>query len=172
MVTLDSEANEPAAPQPGLSPRYLFSSGHKTIGLQYLWLALFSVFLGMAMSLLMRIHLVWPGLHLPFFPGPANSRDSYAALATLHGSLMVFLVLSAAPQAGFGNYFLPLQIGAREMAFPTLNLFAFWATAASLLGLTTTFLIPPHPAITLWIVSVAIFCVASLLNALNFSVTT
>src|SRR5207249_1989932 len=101
-----------------------------------------------------------------------NAPDRFAALTTLHGSLMVFLVLTAAPQAGFGNYFLPLQIGARVMAFPTLNLLAFWLTVASLFGLTTTFFLSPHPAITLWIVSVAIFCAASLLNALNFSVTT
>jgi len=126
----------------------------------------------MAMSLLMRIHLVWPGAHLPFLSSLGNSPDRYAALATLHGSLMVFLVLTAAPQAGFGNYFLPLQIGAREMAFPTLNLLAFWATVASFVGLTGAFLISPHSGITLWIVSVAIFCAASLCNALNFSVTT
>jgi cytochrome c oxidase subunit 1 len=85
---------------------------------------------------------------------------------------MVFLVLTAAPQAGFGNYFLPLQIGAREMAFPTLNLLAFWATVASFIGMTAAFLIASHSGITLWIVSVAIFCAASLLNALNFSATT
>jgi cytochrome c oxidase subunit I len=167
-----SGANYQESPRTGVLSRYLFNTNHKTIGLNYLWLALFSVFLGMAMSLLMRIHLAWPGVHLPFLSSLGSSPDRFAALTTLHGSLMVFLVLTAAPQAGFGNYFLPLQIGAREMAFPTLNLFAFWATVASLLGLTTTFLIPPHPAITLWIVSVAIFCVASLLNALNFSVTT
>lgn len=148
------------------------STNHKTIGLNYLWLALFSVFLGMAMSLLMRIHLVWPGAHLPFLSSLGNSPDRFAALTTLHGSLMVFLVLTAAPQAGFGNYFLPLQIGAREIAFPTLNLLAFWATVASLFGLTTTFFISSQSGITLWIVSVAIFCAASLLNALNFSVTT
>ena len=88
--------------------------------------ALFSVFLGMAMSLLMRIHLAWPGVHLPFLSSLGNSPDRFAALTTLHGSLMVFLVLTTAPQAGFGNYFLPLQIGAREMAFPTLNLLAFF----------------------------------------------
>src|SRR5437016_13146282 len=130
----------------------------------------------MAMSLLMRIHLVWPSVHLPFLSSLGNSPDRLAALTTLHGSLMCSLVLSAAPQAGFGNYFLPLQIGAREMAFPKLNLLAFWATVASFLGLTGAFLVfsqlGPHPAITLWIVSVAIFCAASLLNALNFSVTT
>ncbi len=172
MATDDRGVNQEDSPQGGLLSRNIFSTDHKTIGLNYLWLALFSVFLGMAMSLLMRIHLVWPGMHLPLFSRLGDSPDRFAALTTLHGSLMVFLVLTAAPQAGFGNYFLPLQIGAREMAFPRLNLLAYWATVASLLGLTATFLIPSHPAITLWIVSVSIFCGASLLNALNFSVTT
>src|SRR5713101_8484264 len=171
MATDDNRANPPEPPQPGFLARTLLSTDHKAIGLNYLWLALFSVFLGMAMSLLMRIHLVWPSAYVPFLSSLGNSLDRLAALTTLHGSLMVFLVLTAAPQAGFGNYFLPLQIGAREMAFPKLNLLAFWATAASLIGLTTTFLIPAHPAITLWIVSVAVFCAASLANALNFSVT-
>jgi len=172
MTSCDNGANHPDTPRTGFLYPHVFSINHKTIGLNYLWLALFSVFLGMAMSLLMRIHLVWPGVHLPFLSSLGNSPDRFAALTTLHGSLMVFLVLTAAPQAGFGNYFLPLQIGAREIAFPTLNLLAFWATVASLLGLTMTFFLSPHPAITLWIVSVAIFCAASLLNALNFSVTT
>jgi cytochrome c oxidase subunit 1 len=172
MVNYDSGANHPETPQPGFLSRYVFSTNHKTIGLNYLWLALFSVFLGMAMSLLMRIHFVWPGAHLPFLSSLGNSPDRFAALTTLHGSLMVFLVLTAAPQAGFGNYFLPLQIGAREVAFPTLNLLGFWATVASFVGMTGAFLISPQSGITLWIVSVAIFCAASLLNALNFSVTT
>ncbi len=172
MVTYDSGANQPEKPEAGFFSRYVFSTNHKTIGLQYLWLALFSVFLGMAMSLLMRIHLVWPGAHLPFLSTLNNTPDRYAALTTLHGSLMVFLVLTAAPQAGFGNYFLPLQIGAREMAFPTLNLLSFWATAVSLIGMAAAFLIAPERGITIWISSVAIFCAASLLNALNFSVTT
>src|SRR6267154_2186990 len=172
MADYDSGASYPDSSQGGLLTRCLFSTRHKTIGLQYLWLALFSVFLGMAMSLLMRIHLVWPSVHLPFLSSLGNSPDRLAALTTLHGSLMVFLVLTAAPQAGFGNYFLPLQIGAREMAFPTLNLLAFWATVASFVGLTGAFLISPQSGITLWIVSVSIFCAASLLNAFNFSVTT
>jgi cytochrome c oxidase subunit I len=172
MARNDSGADQPELPGAGFLSRSLFSTDHKTIGLLYLWLALFSVFLGMAMSLLMRIHLVWPGVHLPFFSGLAGTPDRYAALATLHGSLMVFLVLTAAPQAGFGNYFLPLQIGAREMAFPAFNALSFWATVASLFGMTAAFLIAPRSGITLWIISVTIFCAASLLNALNFSVTT
>ena len=129
-----SGTNYQESPPEGFLPRHVFSADHKTIGLNYLWLALFSVFLGMAMSLLMRIHLVWPGVHLPLLSSLGDSPDRFAALTTLHGSLMVFLVLTAAPQAGFGNYFLPLQIGAREMAFPKLNLLAFWATVASLIG--------------------------------------
>ena len=172
MDTNDRGANHEWPSHSGFLSRRIFSTDHKAICLNYLWLALFSVFLGMAMSLLMRIHLAWPGVHTPLLSNLGNSSDRFAALPTLHGSLMVFLVLTAAPQAGFGNYFLPLQIGAREMAFPTLNLLAFWLTVASLFGMTTTFFLSPQPAITLWVISVAIFCVASLLNALNFSVTT
>jgi cytochrome c oxidase subunit I len=172
MATNDSGANHPQTSPDGFLSRYLFRTGHKTIGLQYLWLALFSVFLGMVMSLLMRIHLVWPGVHLPFVSGLGSTPDRYVALTTLHGSLMVFLVLTAAPQAGFGNYFLPLQIGARDMAFPRLNLLSFWATVASLFGMTAAFLIAPESGITLWIFSVAVFCAASLLSALNFTITT
>src|SRR6266404_1323719 len=168
----DNIANHREPPQPGFLARYVFSTSHKAIGLNYLWLALFSVFLGLAMSLLMRIHLVWPGLRLPFLHGAGFSLERYAALTTFHGSLMVFLVLTAAPQAGFGNYFLPLQIGAREMAFPKLNRLSFWATAASLLGLTIAFLAAPETGITIWISSVAIFSLASLCNGINFSVTT
>jgi cytochrome c oxidase subunit 1 len=85
---------------------------------------------------------------------------------------MVFLVLTTAPQAGFGNYFLPLQIGAREMAFPALNLFSFWATVASLAGMTAAFFVHPDAGLTLWTASVALFCLAALLTALNFAVTT
>ena len=168
----DSGANQAETPQPGFLARTLFSTDHKVIGLNYLWLALFSVFLGLAMSLLMRIHLVWPGVRLPFLHSAGFSLERYAALATFHGSLMVFLVLTAAPQAGFGNYFLPLQIGAREMAFPKLNRLSFWATAGSLLGLTMAFLADPETGITLWIAGVTLFSVAALSNGINFSVTT
>src|SRR6266850_1170033 len=170
MANDDSGANQPEAQRPGFLARTLLSTDHKVIGLNYLWLALFSVFLGLAMSLLMRVHIVWPGVRLPFLSG--SSLERYAALTTFHGSLMVFLVLTAAPQAGFGNYFLPLQIGAREMAFPKLNRLSFWATSASLLGLTVAFLAAPETGITLWIASVALFFVASLCNGINFSVTT
>jgi cytochrome c oxidase subunit I len=172
MVTYDNGANAPEAPQPGFLRRYLFRTGHKAIGLQYLWLALFSVFVGMVLSLAMRIHLVWPGVPMPLFSGFGSMPERYAALTLLHGSLMVFVVLTAAPQAGLGSYLLPMQIGARDLAFPALNMLAFWATVASVLGITAAFFLQPEAGITLWTASVALFCAASLANALNFSVTT
>lgn len=170
MVTYDGDANHPEARGSFIS-RYLFSIDHKVIGLGYLWLALFSVFLGMAMSLVMRIHLVWPGAHIPFFSALGDTPERYATLPLLHGSLMVFFVLTAAPQLGFGNYLLPLQIGAREMAFPILNLCAFWASVVSLFGMAGAFLAAPQNGITIWIVSISIFLAAALCSAINFSVT-
>jgi len=173
MVYYDSSGSAaPETPAPSFLSRTLFNTGHKVIGLRYLWLALGSVLLGMLLSLLMRIHMVWPGVQIPFLSGFGGTAERYAALTMLHGSLMVFLVLTTAPQAGFGNYFLPLQIGAREMAFPAMNLFSFWTTVVSLAGMTSAFFVHPDAGITLWTASVAFFCLAALLTALNFTVTT
>ena len=152
--------------------RSVFSFDHKVIGLNYLWLALGSVFLGMGLSLLMRIHLVWPDAHIPLAFGSSSIPARYTALSMLHGSLMVFMVLTTAPQAGFGNYFLPLQIGARNMAFPALNVFSFWTTVAALFGIAISFLVPLESGLTLWVASVALFSFGSVCTALNFSVTT
>ena len=173
MVTYDSSGSASAeGPGPGFLARTLFNTGHKVIGLRYLWLALGSVLLGMLLSLLMRVHLVWPGAQIPFLSGFGTTPERYTALTMFHGSLMVFLVLTTAPQAGFGNYFLPLQIGAREMAFPVLNLFSFFATVAALAGMNAAFFVRPDTGFTLWTASVALFCLAALLTALNFTVTT
>lgn len=173
MVTFDSDApgSAPEAPAPGFLARTVFNSGHKAIGLRYLWLALTSVLIGMFLSLLMRIHLVWPDVHIPFFSNFAAAPERYAALTLLHGSLMVFFVLTTAPQAGFGNYFLPLQIGAREMAFPLLNLLSYWSTVLALVGVTASFFIAPSAGLTLWTGGVALFCLAALLTSINFAVT-
>jgi cytochrome c oxidase subunit 1 len=156
--------------RPELVSKSLFPTDHKAIGLSYLWLALFSVFLGVAMSVVMRAHLVWPSF--PLLSGPASSPERYAAFTLLHGSLMVLMVLTAAPQAGFGNYLLPVQIGAQDMAFPGLNLLGFWLTVVSLFGIIGAFFLPPEGGFNLWICSVGIFCLAALTNGLNLSVTT
>jgi cytochrome c oxidase subunit 1 len=173
MVTYDNSRDAaPEAPAPDFLVRKLFNTGHKVIGLRYLWLALGSVLVGMLLSLLMRIHVVWPGAQIPLLTVFGSTPERYTALTMFHGSLMVFLVLTTAPQAGFGSYFLPLQIGAREVAFPAMNLFSFWATVASVVGMTAAFFVHPNVGLTIWIAGVSLFCLAALLTALNFTVTT
>src|SRR5580693_3116905 len=172
MVTNDDGANANSSAHAGFVSRYLFNTHHKAIGLQYLWLALLSVFVGMILSALLRVHSSWPDTAIPFLSGFENTPERYAAVRLLHGSLMVFFVLTAAPQLGFGNYLLPLQIGASEMAFPTLNLVSFWLTVASLAGMTASFFYTPETGINIWLASAAIFAVGALLSELNFTTTT
>jgi cytochrome c oxidase subunit 1 len=188
----------------GFIRKYIFSLDHKVIGKQYYFLALFSVFVGMILSWLIRIHLVWPNAHIWGLdklssvgaPGGVMTPEYYLSLLTLHGTLMIFFVLTTAPQSGFGNYFLPIQIGAEDMAFPRLNMLSFWTTFLALAVLVSTFFItdgppiagwtsyPPLSAVgsasgpgeglgqTLWVVAIALFCIGSLLGTLNFIATT
>jgi cytochrome c oxidase subunit 1 len=181
-----------AAPQ-GFIRKYIFSLDHKVIGIQYYLLALTAVFVGMFLSLLMRVHLIWPAAILPLVG--EIKPETYLSLLTMHGTIMVFFVLTTAPQGGFGNYFLPIQIGAPDMAFPTLNMLSFWTTFVAFVVLLAAFFVtggaPLHgwtgyaplsalpsagPGETLgadlWIASIAIFCIASLMGALNFITTT
>jgi cytochrome c oxidase subunit I len=181
-------------PQPASSwvCRYILSTDHHVIGIQYLLLSVLAVAIGTALSLLMRIHLVWPDLAIPFH-GLILPED-YLALVTFHGTLMVFFVLTTAPQGGFGNLILPSQLGARHMAFPRVNAAAFWITAAALLTLLSATFVrgggpisgwtayPPLSAVAssgpgqalgmdLWLGSLALFCIASTLSAVNTLVT-
>ena len=95
------------APQ-GFIRKYIFSLDHKVIGIQYFILALTAVFVGMFLSLLMRIHMIWPAAVIPLIG--EIKPETYLSLLTMHGTIMVFFVLTTAPQGGFGNYFLPIQI--------------------------------------------------------------
>jgi len=181
-----------AAPQ-GFIRKYIFSLDHKVIGLQYYFLALTSVFIGMFLSLLMRVHLIWPQAVLPLVGD--IKPENYLAFVTMHGTIMVFFVLTTAPQGGFGNYILPIQIGAPDMAFPVLNMLSFWTTFVGFVALIAAFFVsggaPLHGwtgyaplsalqsagpgqglGADLWITSIAIFCIASLMGALNFITTT
>jgi cytochrome c oxidase subunit I len=180
------------APQ-GFIRKYIFSLDHKVIGIQYFFLALTAVWVGMFLSLLMRIHLVWPNVVLPLVG--EIKPETYTMLFTMHGTIMVFFVLTTAPQGGFGNYFLPIQIGAPDMAFPVLNMLSFWTTFVAFVCIIAAFFVTggaplhgwtgyaPLSAIPqagpgeglgadLWIISIAIFCIASLMGALNFLTTT
>src|SRR6058998_2198479 len=181
-----------AAPQ-GFIRKYIFSLDHKVIRLQYYFLALTAVFVGMFLSLLMRIHLIWPAVSLPLLGD--IKPEMYLTLVTMHGTIMVFFVLTTAPQGGFGNYFLPIQIGAPDMAFPVLNMLSFWTTFIAFVILIAAFFVtggaPLHGwtgyaplsalpnsgpgeqlGADLWVTSIALFCVASLMGALNFITTT
>ncbi len=192
------------APPEGFIRKHVFSLDHKVIGKQYYALALVAVFIGMGLSWLMRIHLVWPNSKIPGLellskvgaPGGVMTPEYYLSLLTMHGTLMVFFVLTNAPFAAFGNYFLPIQIGAEDMAFPRFNMMSFWTTFIAFVVLITAFIIPDGPPISgwtsyaplsavgkdagpgmqfgesLWGLSIAIFCIASLLGSLNFIATT
>jgi cytochrome c oxidase subunit 1 len=181
-----------------LSETYALNPGssrltdHRVIGLQYLTLALIAVVIGTLLSLLMRIHIVWPAwplwLHGSILP------EDYLALVTIHGTIMLFFVLTTAPQAGFSNLILPAQIGARSMAFPTLNAASFWLTALALITLLSSTFVPGGSAISgwtaypplsaipnsgpgqgvgmdLWLTSIALFAIASTASSIN-TVTT
>ena len=211
-------------PPKGFIRKYIFSLDHKIIGIQYITLALASVVVGMLMSLLMRMNLTWPGTKWPIMetlfpngaPGGIMTPEFYLSLVTMHGTIMVFFVLTTAPQGGFGNYFLPIQIGAEDMAFPFLNMMSFWVTFLGFIVLLTAIFAEGNQTVggwftalgasfaggsgtvgpisgwtgyaplsaigkvagpgqgagvNLWIISIAIFCIGSLLGALNFITT-
>src|SRR5438552_12663979 len=133
----------------GFIRKYIFSLDHKVIGIQYYFLGLCSVFIGMFLSLLMRFHMVFPDAKVALFEklwptgaaGGVMTPELYLSLMTMHGTIMVFFVLTTAPQSGFGNYFLPIQIGAEDMAFPVLNMLSFWTTFVALVVMVMAFFV-------------------------------
>src|SRR6266513_3466176 len=130
------ESHAHAAPQCFIR-QWVFSLDHKVIGLQYYFLALAAVLVGMFLSLLMRIHLIWPTLALPLLGD--IKPETYLTLVTMHGTIMVFFVLTTAPQGGFGTYFLPIQIGAPDMAFPVLHMLSFCTTFLDIIVILSAF---------------------------------
>src|SRR3979411_3072326 len=188
----------------GFIRKHVFSSDHKVIGKQYYALALVAVFVGMVLSWIMRIHLGWtnfaiPGLHFlssTGAPGDVMTPEYYLQLMTMHGTIMVFFVLTTAPFAAFGNYFLPIQVGAEDMPFPHFNMMSFWVTFLAFVVLMSSFFLADGPTlggwtqyaplnaigtaggpgqglgVVLWATSIALFCIGQLLGALNFITTT
>ncbi len=188
----------------GFIRKHVFSLDHKVIGKQYYALALIAAVCGMILSWLMRIHLGWnnaaiPGLQLLSkngAPGGVMTPEFYLQLMTMHGTIMVFFVLTTAPFAAFGNFFLPIQVGAEDMPFPRFNMMSFWVTFVSFVVLMSSFFVSDGPTlggwtqyaplnavgaisgpgqgmgVILWMVSIALFCVGQLLGSLNFITTT
>jgi cytochrome c oxidase subunit 1 len=161
---------------------------HRTVGFGYLIVSLIAVVIGTLLSLVMRLHLTWPDWPLPLH-GPVLPEE-YLALVTMHGTLMLFFVLTIAPQSGFGNLILPSQIGASRMSFPRLNTLSLALTALALIVLLTATLVPggapisgwtSYPPLSstplagpgqgygldCWLASIALFAIASTLSAVN-----
>jgi cytochrome c oxidase subunit 1 len=178
--------------------RVIFSTDHKVIGRQFLWLGL--VFLAVAgtLAMLIRWQLAHPGMPVPvvgglFFPasGGVVSPAAYTALFTMHGTIMIFFALTPILIGGFGNFCLPLLIGARDMAFPLLNLLSFWTMFAATAILTASFFTPlgppgagwtayptlstavgaPGVAQTLWVVAIYLNGASSVMGAVNYITT-
>ncbi|MBT1709224.1 cbb3-type cytochrome c oxidase subunit I [Fulvivirgaceae bacterium PWU5] len=179
---------------------YIFSEDHKIIGKQFLITGIFWALLGGTLSVIFRLQLGFPDMNLdwlkPVLGGwitPEGKLDPefYLALVTMHGTIMVFFVLTAGLSGTFSNFLIPLQIGARDMASGFMNMLSYWFFfASSVIMFTSLFLetgpaaggwtvYPPLSALpqaikgsglgmTLWLVAMALFIVSSLLGSINY----
>ncbi|MCC9138293.1 cbb3-type cytochrome c oxidase subunit I [Pontibacter silvestris] len=182
--------------------KYIFSQDHKTIGKQFLITGIFWAFVGGFLSILFRLQLGWPEATFTFLEpilggwienGKLNP-EFYLALVTMHGTIMVFFVLTAGLSGTFFNFLIPLQIGARDMASGFMNMLSYWFFfLASVILFTSLFLetgpaaggwtvYPPLSALpealagsgsgmTLWLIAMALFIVSQLLGGVNYITT-
>ncbi len=182
--------------------KYIFSQDHKMIAKQYLLTAIVMAFFGMFMSLVMRLQLGFPGVKFQWLEsiighwGKDGKLDPgfYLALVTIHGTIMVFFVLTGGLSGTFSNLLIPLQLGARDMASGFLNMLSFWFFFLSCAVMTWSVFIEAGPAsggwtvypplsalpqampgsglgMTLWLVSMVFFIVQALLGGINYIVT-
>lgn len=179
--------------------KYVFSQDHKMIAKQFLITGMFWAVLGGLMSVLFRLQLGYPDSNFPWLtdilgkwaPEGHISAEAYYALVTMHGTVMIFFVLTAGLSGTFANFLIPLQIGARDMASPFLNMLSYWFFfIASVVMLSSLFVetgpfsggwtaYPPLSALgsampgsqrgmDLWLIAMALFVVSSLLGGLNY----
>ncbi len=178
--------------------KYIFSTDHKIIGIQYAVTGLLFLFFGFSLMMLMRWQLAYPGQPLPFIGnlfsetamvGGIMLPEFYNQLGAMHGTIMVFLGVVPLAVGGFGNYVLPLQIGAPDMAFPKLNMMSYWLYFTGGAIMIASFFVPggaaqsgwtsypplaniAPPGQTLWLIGMAFLINSSLLGSVNFIVTT
>lgn len=182
--------------------KYIFSQDHKMIAKQYLTLAIVMAFIGMFMSIIFRLQLGFPDTKFGFLEsvlgkwGKGGKLDPgfYLALVTIHGTIMVFFVLTAGLSGTFSNLLIPFQVGARDMASGFLNMLSFWFFFLSSVVMLWSVFIETGPAaggwtvypplsalpqampgsglgMTLWLLSMAFFIVQSLIGGINYIVT-
>jgi cytochrome c oxidase subunit 1 len=178
--------------------KYLISYDHKVIGKQFLWFGIFWLLVGGLMALMIRWTLAFPGAPFPvignlLFPhtGGVVPPDTYAMLFTMHGTIMIFFAITPILIGAFGNFCIPLLIGARDMIFPTLNMLSFWFSIGSGVLLLASLALPlgaaaggwtSYPTLstnigqpglgqTLWTLSLFLFGVSSTMGAVNYITT-
>jgi cytochrome c oxidase subunit 1 len=183
--------------------KYIFSIDHKMIAKQYLITGIIMGVIGVGMSMLFRMQLAWPEESFKIFnfllgdkfaPDGVMSNDIYLALVTIHGTIMVFFVLTAGLSGTFSNLLIPLQIGARDMASGFMNMISYWLFFLSAVIMLSSLFVEAGPAsagwtiypplsalpqaipgsgmgMTLWLISMAIFIASSLMGSLNYIVT-
>jgi len=176
--------------------RYVFSTDHKWIGIQYGFTALLFLLLGFCLMILMRLQLGWPGTAFSAMkllgesraPGGVLLPEAYNQLGAMHGTIMIFLGIVPLAVGAFGNYLVPLQIGAPDMAFPKLNMISYWCYAPGGLIMLASFFAPggtaqsgwtSYPPLsviasqgqTWWLVGMVFLITSSLLGSVNFIVT-
>ena len=167
--------------------RYVWSQDHKVIAVQYAGTAIFVGLIGLVLSNLMRLQLGYPG-SFEFI-----NAERYYQYVTMHGMIMVIYLLTALFLGGFGNYMIPLMIGARDMVFPFMNMLSYWVYLLSVVVLLASFFVPGGPTgagwtlyppqailpgtpgydwgIILMLVSLVIFIVATTMGGLNYVTT-
>ena len=182
--------------------KYIFTMDHKMIGKQFLITGMFMGIIGVMMSMLFRLEIAYPEQSFPileFFlgkwaPDGVMDPNMYLALVTIHGTIMVFFVLTAGLSGTFSNLLIPLQIGARDMASGFMNALSYWFFFLSSVIMVVSLFVEAGPAasgwtvypplsalpqampgsgagMTLWLISMTLFVVSSLLGSLNYIVT-
>jgi cytochrome c oxidase subunit 1 len=178
---------------------YVFSQDHKMIAKQFLITGIIMAFIAMSLSILFRIQLAYPDKAFPilttllghFAPNGRISADFYMSLVTIHGTIMVFFVLTAGLSGTFANLLIPLQIGARDMASPFVNMLSYWFFLIASLIMLSSFLVQKGPAsggwtiypplsalpkampgsgmgMTLWLISMVFFIASQLMGGINY----
>ena len=182
--------------------KYIFSMDHKMIAKQFLITGIIMAVIAMGLSILFRLQLAWPDKSFPLLEsflgkwaeGGRIKPDFYLALVTIHGTIMVFFVLTAGLSGTFSNLLIPLQLGARDMASPFLNMLSYWFFFCACVIMMSSFFIQTGPAsagwtiypplsaipkaidgsamgMTLWLVSMVMFVASSLMGGINYVTT-
>ena len=179
--------------------KYVFSMDHKMISKQFLITGIMMGIVGLVMSMIFRLQLAWPDEQFGFMETLLGKwavdgkldPNFYMGLVTIHGTIMVFYVLTAGLSGTFSNLLIPLQVGARDMASPFMNMLSYWFFLASSITLLSSVFIETGPAsggwtvypplsalekampgsglgMTLWLSAIALFIISSLLGGINY----